>query len=188
MKKIYLFIFAIAIALFIGACNAKSPSKADLSVSCASLQPTDNDVKYALDFGKELFTDVNWTRSYTVKELQATVSWTHRTQAALADITLYMFCDDAGTDDVSWFYNADALKVMFESYDQATLTASCTRDKIMHFEIDAVEEGQDYKIKLWAEPLNKSRLLSVLLTFPAGETDLLTQYSNEFFPDFATCP
>lgn len=188
MKKIYPFIFAFALALLISACGSQSTEKSDLSVSCASLQPTENDVKYALEFGKELFTEVNWLRSYTVKELQATVSWTYRTMSSLADVTIYLFCDEAGTDDISWFYNEDALKVMFEGYDEAVLVASCSKDKLLLYEVDAVEEGQPYKIRLWAEPLNKSRLLSVLLTFPIEESDLLLKYGQEFFPDLSSCP
>ncbi len=188
MKKIYLIIFAIALAFFISACGSKSPDKSDLSVSCASLQPTENDVRFALDFGKELFTDVNWQRSYTVQELQATVSWTHRTSSALADVTVYMFCDEKGTDDISWFYNDAALQTMFQGYDEFTLAASCEKDKTLLYEVNAVEENQPYNIRLWAEPLNKSRLLSVLITFPVGESDLLEKYSQEFFPEFSSCP
>lgn len=188
MKKIYALIFAFAFALLISACGSQSVEKSDLSVSCASLQPTENDVKYGLEFGKELFTEVNWQRSYTVKELQSTISWTHRTMSALADVTVYMFCDEVGTDDVTWFYSEDALKIMFEGYDEATLVSSCGKDRLLLYEVDAVEEGQQYKIRLWAEPLNKSRLLSVLLTFPIEESDLLLKYGEEFFPDLPVCP
>ena len=187
MKKIYLFIFTIAIAFFIGACGAQSPDKADLSVSCTSLQPTQGDVQYALDFGKELFTDVNWQRSYTVQELQATVSWTHRSMSALADVTVYMFCDDNGTDDITGFYNEQSLQVMFQGYDQSRLAASCAKDKLLLYQLEALKDGQTYNIRLWAEPLNKSRMLSVVVTFPAAENALLQQYGQEFFPELPEC-
>ena len=188
MKKVFPFILIFAIALFIGACGAQSPDKGDLSVSCASLQPSQGDVQYALDFGKELFTDINWQRTYMVQELQATVSWTHRTISALADVTVYMFCDDTGTDDITWFYNDQSLQVMFQGYEESRLVASCGKDKLLLYELEALKDGQIYNIHLWAEPLNKSRLLSVVVTFPQQETALLDQYGQEFFPQLPSCP
>jgi hypothetical protein len=185
MKKIHVF---VVLVLLLSACGAKSVDKSDLSSSCESLQPTENDVQYALNYGKGLFTDANWIRSYTVKELQAGVSWTHRTMSALADVTVFMFCDETGTENISWFYSDEALQTMFEGYDEAKLVASCDKDSLLLYELETVKESQTYNIRLWAEPLNKSRLLSVLLTFPKEESALLDKYSQEFFPQLTSCP
>jgi hypothetical protein len=185
MKRIYVFVI---LSLLVSACGSQPIGKADLSSSCESLQPTESDVQFALNYGKDLFTNVNWIRSYTVKELQATVSWTHRTTSAIADISLFLFCDETGTENISWFYSDEALQVLFQDYDSATLTASCDKDGLLLYELEAIEENQTYDIRLWAEPLNKSRLLSVLLTFPKEENTLLNKYSQEFFPQLASCP
>lgn len=185
MKKIYVFVI---LALLLSACGAQPVDKSNLSAGCDSLQPTESDIQYALNFGKELFTDTNWMRSYTVKELQATVSWTHRTMSALADVTVFLFCDETGTENVSWFYSDEALQIMFQGYDEARLVTSCNKDDLLFYELKAVEENQEYNIRVWAEPLNKSRLLSVVITFPKEESALLKKYSQEFFPQLASCP
>jgi len=185
MKKIYIF---IALTLLLSACGTQSASKSDLSSSCESLQPTETDVQYALNYGKDLFTDVNWIRSYTVKELQATVSWTHRTAPAIADVTVFMFCDETGTENISHFYSDEALQTMFQGYDHTNLSASCDKNGLLLYELEAVKENQEYNIRLWAEPLNKSRMLSVLLTFSKDESTLLKKYSQDFFPQLASCP
>jgi hypothetical protein len=185
MKKIYVLII---LSLLLSACGAQSIDKSELSSSCESLQPTESDVQYALNYGKDLFTEVNWIRSYTVKELQATVSWTHRTTSAIADVTMFLFCDETGTEDISWFYSDEALQTLFQGYDETKLVTSCDKDGLLLYELETVEENQKYDIRLWAEPLNKSRLLSVLLTFPKEENALLKKYSQEFFPQLVSCP
>lgn len=184
MNKIYIFV----LALLLCACGAQPVDKSTLSSSCESLQPTESDVQYALNYGKGLFTETNWLRSYTVSELNATVSWSHRTLAALADVTVFMFCDEAGTENISWFYSDEALKIMFQGYDESKLVASCNKDELLLYELQAVKENQAYSIRLWAEPLNKSRLLSVLITFPKEESASLNKYSQEFFPQLTSCP
>jgi hypothetical protein len=185
MKKIYI---VVVLSLLLSACGAQSIDKSNLSSSCESLQPTDTDVQYALNYGKDLFTDVNWIRSYTVKELQTTVSWTHRTAPAIADVTVFLFCDETGTENISQFYSGEALQTMFLEYDQTKLVKSCNKDDLLLYELEAVKENQKYDIRLWAEPLNKSRLLSVLLTFSKDESTLLKKYSQDFFPQLVSCP
>ncbi len=185
MKKIYVFVILV---LLLSACGSQSADKSDLSSSCESPQPTESDVQYALNYGKGLFTNTNWIRSYTVKELEATVSWTHRTTSAIADITVFLFCDETGTENISWFYSDEALQIMFQGYDEARLVTSCNKEDLLLYELEAVEENQTYDIRLWAEPLNRSRLLSVLLTFPKEESTLLNKYSQEFFPQLTSCP
>ena len=185
MKRIYVLVI---LSLLLSACGPQSVSKSDLSSSCTSLQPTETDVQYALNFGKVLFTEVNWIRSYTVKELQATVSWTHRTTSAIADVTVFLFCDEMGTENISQFYSDEALQTMFLGYDQTNLSASCDKDGLLLYELEAVKESQAYNIRLWAEPLNKSRMLSVLLTFSKDDDTLLKKYSQDFFPQLVSCP
>ena len=184
MNKTYIFV----LALLLTACGAQSVDKSDLSSSCESLQPTESDVQYALNYGKDLFTNANWMRSYTVKELEAAVSWTHRTRPALADVTVFLFCDETGTENISWFYSDESLQIMFQDYDEARLVKSCNSGDLLLYELEAVEENQTYDIHLWAEPLNRSRLLSVLLTFPKEESDMLNKYGQEFFPQLVSCP
>ncbi len=53
-----------------------------------------SDIQFALHYGNQLFQETNWTRSYTVQELDAIISWTHRSLPAIADVSLLLFCND----------------------------------------------------------------------------------------------
>jgi len=77
---------------------------------------------------------------------------------------------------------------LFQRYDQTNLITSCDKDGLLLYELQAVKENKSYDIRLWAEPLNKSRLLSVILTFSKDESALLKKYSQDFFPQLVSCP
>lgn len=184
MKKlIYLLVL---IPLLIG-CGPSSPSTTAVGTTCETLQPTTADVQYVLNFGKDLFTNVVWSRSYTVQEQEAIVSWTHRSIASLADVSMLLFCDENGTADLELYYNNDTLKEKFANYDSINVVASCSDEDVILYELDAVEEGGAYTIHQWLEPLNTTRLLSVVVVFPKEETALLQKYSQSFFPALPAC-
>jgi hypothetical protein len=183
MKKlIYLLVL---IPLLIG-CGPTSASSA-VGSTCDTLQPTTADVQYVLNFGKDLFTNAVWSRSYTVQEQEAIVSWTHRSVASLADVSMLLFCEENGTADLELYFNNDTLKDKFANYDSVNVTASCSNEDVTLYELDTVEEGFAYTIHQWLQPMNESRLLSVVVVFPKEETALLEKYSQSFFPALPAC-
>ena len=183
MKKlVYLLVL---IPLLIG-CGPTAASAA-VGTSCDILQPSTADVQYVLNFGKDLFTNAVWSRSYTVQEQEAIVSWTHRSIASLADVSMLLFCGENSTADLELFYNNDSLKEKFSNYDSVDVAASCSNEDVVLYELDAVEEGAAYTIHQWLQPLNTTRLLSVVVVFPKEETALLEKYSQSFFPALPAC-
>lgn len=182
MKKIIYILLLIPLLL---GC-APSPS-AGIGSTCDSLQPTSGDVQYILDFGSKLFTEAVWTRSYTVREQEAIVSWTHRSVAALSDVSMQLFCNDNGTADLELYYNGDTLQEKFANYDSTSIVSSCKSGDVNLYELDAVEEGSSYTIRQWLQPLNKTRLLSVVIVFPKEEPVLLEKYSKGLFPKLPAC-
>jgi hypothetical protein len=141
-----------------------------------------------LNFGSELFTEAVWMRSYSVYEQEAIVSWTHRSVASLADISMQLFCSDNGTADLELYYNTETLTEKFSNYDSTNIFASCKNEELVLYEIDAVAEGVNYVIHQWLQPLNQTRLLSVVTVFPKEETVLIEKYSQTLFPTLPTCP
>jgi len=185
MKKlIHVFFFS----LFLASCaTSSSVPEAEVGSSCESFQPAVGDIQYALNFGRTLFTNEIWQRSYTVQELAVTVSWTHRGVAALSDVSVGMFCDANGTGDVELYYNNETIQANFVNYDSTSITTSCASGDITLYELDAIEEGVNYTIREWVQPLNQTRLLTVILVFSKGENALLEKYSQEFFPSLPKC-
>ena len=160
---------------------------ASVGTSCDSLQPTPGDVQYVLNFGRDLFTEAVWSRSYTVHEQEAIVSWTHRSVAALSDVSMQLFCNDNGTADIELYYNNDTLAEKFSNYDSTKITASCKSDDLILYDLDAVEENANYTIRQWFQTINKTRLLSVVVVFPKEENILLEKYSETLFPSLPAC-
>jgi len=182
MKKTILFL--LLIPLLIGC--APSPA-ASIGTGCDSLQPTQGDIQYSLNFGDSLFTDAVWSRSYTVREQEAIVSWTHRSVAALSDVSLQLFCDDNGTADLELYYNNDTVKQKFSNYDSVNIINSCKNTNTVLYEVDAVEQGVNYTIHQWFQAINKTRLLAVVIVFPKEESVLVQRYSQGLFPTLSAC-
>ena len=181
-KMIYLLVL---IPLLIGC----GPTSANTTVgtTCDSLQPATADVQYVLNFGKDLFTNEVWSRSYTVQEQEAIVFWTHRSIASLSEVTMLLFCGESTTADLELYYNNDTLKEKFGNYDAVDVAASCRNEEVILYELDAMEEGAAYTIHQWLQPINETRLLSVAVVFPKEETALLEKYSQSFFPALSAC-
>ncbi len=182
MKKIIYIL--VLIPLLVGCAPAVSAS---IGSTCDSLQPTSGDVQYTLNFGGTLFTEAVWSRSYTVREQEAIVSWTHRSVAALSDVSMQLFCNDNGTADLELYYNSDTLQEKFSNYDSTSIVSSCKSEDVILYELDAVEEDVNYTIRQWFQPLNKTRLLSVVIVFPKEEPVLLEKYSKGLFPNLPAC-
>jgi hypothetical protein len=181
-KMIYLLVL---IPLLIG-CGPASSSTV-VGTTCDSLQPTTADVQYVLNFGKDLLTNEVWSRSYTVQEQEAIVFWRHRSIASLSEISMLLFCDGNGTADLELYFNKDTLQEKFFDYDAVEVVASCRNEDVILYRLDAVEEGVAYTIHQWLQPMNTTRLLSVVVVFPKEETALLEKYSQSFFPNLPAC-
>jgi hypothetical protein len=183
MNKFYV----LAFVLFLSACSAQ-PSASQPGSGCDSFQPAQADIEYVLNFGKELFSETDWQRSYTVEEFKAYVSWTHRSVSAISDVSILLFCDEGGTQDIGWYFNDDSVQTMFTEYDQSLLVKSCAKDDFLLYEFEAIEENIKYDIRFWAQTLNKSRVLTMMLVFPRDESNMLEQYGQQFFPELSSCP
>lgn len=183
MKKMICLL--VLIPLLIG-CGPTS-SNAVVGISCDTLQPATADVQYVLNFGKDLLTNEVWSRSYTVQEQEAIVSWTHRSIASLSEVSMLLFCGESTTANLELYYNNDTLKEKFGNYDAVDVTASCRSEDLILYILDAMSEGTAYTIHQWLQPMNETRLLSVALVFPKEETALLEKYSQSFFPTLPAC-
>jgi hypothetical protein len=185
MKK---FILVFLFSTFLVSCGTPSSvPEAEVGTSCESLQPAVGDIQYALNFGRVLFTNEVWQRSYTVQELEVTVVWNHRGVLALSQISVELLCDGNGTTNMELYYNNETIQADFINYDSAAITSSCANGDLTLYELDALEEGVNYKIRKWVQPLNETRVSTVELVFSKEDNALLEKYSQEFFPSLPKC-
>ena len=45
----------------------------------------------------------------------------------------------------------------------------------------------DYRVRYWIEPVNPTRIVTLLLAFPANDTSSMGRYANLLFPDIPSC-
>ena len=69
----------------------------------------------------------------------------------------------------------------------ANIVASCQKDNVILYELDATADDENYTIREWIQTLSKTRLLTAVIVFPKNEPALLEKYSTGLFPTLS-CP
>ena len=200
MKKI---LIAVVIIILISACgtpgtatpsnelpppDANNPSSEQATPACISSEPTDADIDRALTYTKEMFNGPEWERSYTVGGGRVSVTWVNTTDAAIAYSEALIFPCSYEEPDLNNFFNVDNWSVIFGNYESYQLIAECRTDNGLRlYQFSAVEEGYDYSINYWVENDTETRVMVVMIVFPAESTVVMDEYSNNLFPKLTSC-
>ncbi len=200
MKKI---LIAVVIIILISACgtpgtatpsnelpppDANNPSSEQATPACISSEPTDADIDRALTYTKEMFNGPEWERSYTVGGGRVSVTWVNTIDAAIAYSEALIFPCSYEEPDLNNFFNVDNWSVIFGNYESYQLVAECRTDNGLRlYQFSAVEEGYDYSINYWVENDTETRVMVVMIVFPAESTVVMDEYSNNLFPKLTSC-
>lgn len=200
MKKI---LIAVVIIILISACgtpgtatpsnelpppDANNPSSEQTTPACISSEPTDADIDRALTYTKEMFNGPEWERSYTVGGGRVSVTWVNTIDAAIAYSEALIFPCSYEEPDLNNFFNVDNWGVIFGNYESYQLIAECRTDNGLRlYQFSAVEEGYDYSINYWVENDTETRVMVVMIVFPAESTVVMDEYSNNLFPKLTSC-
>lgn len=196
-------LFAIVIVLLVSACGAKAtatpanelpPSDANnptieqATPACISLEPTDADIDRALTYTKDLFSGPEWERSYTVGGGRVSVAWSNATDAAIAYAEALIFPCSYEEPDINNFFSDENWSVIFGNYESYQPVAECrTNDGLRLYQFIAVEAGFNYAINYWVENDTETRVMDMMIVFPAESTELMDEYSNSLFPELTSC-
>jgi len=200
MKKI---LIAVVIIILISACgtpgtatpsnelpppDANNLSSEQATPACISSEPTDADIDRALTYTKEMFNGPEWERSYTVGGGRVSVTWVNTIDAAIAYSEALIFPCSYEEPDLNNFFNVDNWSVIFGNYESYQLVAECRTDNGLRlYQFSAVEEGYDYSINYWVENDTETRVMVVMIVFPAESTVVMDEYSNNLFPKLTSC-
>jgi len=194
MKKSLL---AFVIVLLVSACGV--PTEEPLSIvtvppavlvtpACISSEPTDADIDRALSYTGELFSDVNWERSYTVGGGRVSVAWSNSTDAAIAYLEALIFPCSYEEPDLNIFFSEENWNIVFANYESYQPVAECrTEDGLRLYQFSAVEEDFEYDIKYWVKNDTETRVLGMMIVFPADSDTLMDEYSSDLFPELTSC-
>lgn len=200
MKKYFL---AFIIVLLVSACGpsklstptstpqltvATEPPVAIATPACISFEPTDADVDRALTYTKDIFSGAEWERSYTVQSGRVSVSWADSVDTAIAYLEALIFPCSYEEPDLNAYFNTENWQVIFSNYESYQPVAECRTDNGLRlYQFSAVDSGSTYDINFWAQNDTDTRVISMMLVFPAESDALMDDYSNVLFPELTSC-
>ncbi len=200
MKK---FLLAFVIVLLVSACGTPSaavptnelPPTVDAGSDvvqatpvCISQEPTDADIDRALTYTEELFSGVEWERTYTVGGGRVSVTWSNGADAAIAYLEALIFPCTYEEPDLNNFFGAENWQVIFANYESYQSVAECRTDNGLRlYQFSAVDSGFEYDIKYWVENDTETRVIGMMIVFPADADVLMDEYSNKLFPELTSC-
>jgi len=194
MKKSSL---VLVIAFLISACGATAteppsiatvPPEALATPVCISPEPTDADIDRALTYTEDLFSGTDWERTYTVGGGRVSVTWSNGVEAAIAYLEAMIFPCTYEEPDLNNFFNAENWQVIFANYESYQSVAECKTDTGLRlYQFSAVDSGFTYNIKYWVENDTETRIIGMMIVFPAESTALMDEYSNNLFPELTSC-
>ncbi len=153
--------------------------------------PTEQDVRYALEFTGNTFDPEVWDRSYTVASMRVDVSWISKEKRRVAFLeNLIYSCGFIPTD---WDYvlaDRTFREVLFSGYQNLNRIASCTQNEtnLRLVEFTAQHSQRNYWIRFWAILNGSTRLLTMFIAFPEESKIDFDRYSSLLFPALYSCP
>lgn len=195
MKKSF---FAFVIVFLISACGPRAtetppsiatvPPAALATPACISSEPTDTDIDRALTYTSGLFSAPKWERTYTVGGGRVSVTWSDSADTAVAYLEALIFPCSYEEPDLNNFFNLDNWQIIFANYESYQAVAECRTDNGLRlYQFSAVDSGFTYNINYWAKNDTDTRVIGMMIVFPAESSALMDEYSNSLFPELTSC-
>ncbi|MFN8384371.1 MAG: hypothetical protein U0V02_20705 [Anaerolineales bacterium] len=195
MKKLF---FAFIIVFLISACGPRAtetppsiatvPPAALATPACISSEPTDKDIDRALTYTEGLFSAPKWERTYTVGGGRVSVTWSDSADTAVAYLEALIFPCSYEEPDLNNFFNLDNWQIIFANYESYQAVAECRTDNGLRlYQFSAVDSGFTYNINYWAKNDTDTRVIGMMIVFPAESSALMDEYSNSLFPELTSC-
>jgi hypothetical protein len=166
---------------------ANQPPKPDCNKSA---DPTDQDVKFALDYTGKIFQSKDWKRIYTVGNQRVAITWNHATLDALAYMEYLVWdCGYTQTDLDSYFSTSSFKDGFFKSYDNPVESKHCSGDNgLTLYEYSAGYQGEPYSILYWSKLESSTRITTLMLSFPTKDKAVEDMLASQLFPKLVKCP
>lgn len=157
------------------------------SDECGPIEPTEEDVRFLLTIGQDLFSKPEWVKSYTVEPYKVSLTRQNNAQSAIAYGEYLIYTCGYGQANLDEYFSDANFAIVFANYDSYTQTNFCEEGSLALYEYDLVFEGAPYLSRYWVKQQSDTRLLVLMLVFPENNRALLDSYATRLFPDLSSC-
>lgn len=183
--------FFLALALIFSALCGCTPQAnvtyAGPTDECGPIEPAEEDIRFALSIGEDLFNKPEWVKSYTVEPYKVSLTRRNDTQSAIAYAEYLMYNCGYGQAELDEYFSEAGFAIIFGNYESHARTNFCEEGSLALYQYDLVDEGTSYAARYWAKQQSDTRLLVVMLVFPRENPSLMDTYATRLFPDLAAC-
>jgi hypothetical protein len=175
----------------LSACALADSSNQKPKANCdKAADPTDKDVKKALDYTGDIFQNGEWKRVYTVGDQRVSITWDHKTLSALAYLEYLVWDCGYTQDDLgSYFSQSNFKNVFFSAYQSPVELNRCNGENgLTLYEYTATYQGEAYSIRYWSWLESPTRILTLMMSFPTTDKAVEDRLANQLFPKLVACP
>jgi len=159
-----------------------------LTPVCISPKPTQKDIDRALAYTDDVFNAPEWEQSYTLSESNVAVTWQNVAQGAVVYLEALIFPCSYEEPDLNKYYSDENWKAIFANYESYEAIAECKSNVGLRlYQFKTENQGFEYKINYWVQNDTATRVISLMIVFPAESQVLLDDYSIRVFPDLPNC-
>lgn len=154
---------------------------------CGPIEPAEEDVRFLLTIGGELFNKPEWVKSYIVEPYKVSVTRRNDAESAIMYGEYLMYNCGYGQADLDEYFSDASFAIVFANYDSYAQTNFCEEGDLALYEYDLVFEGAPYLARYWVKQQSDSRLLVLMLVFPRDSRPLLNSYATQLFANLSSC-
>lgn len=154
---------------------------------CGPIEPSEEDVRFLLTIGRELFSQPEWVKSYTVEPYKVSVTRRNDAESAIMYGEYLMYNCGYGQADLDEYFSDAGFAIVFANYDSYTQTNFCEEGDLALYEYDLVFEGAPYLARYWVKQQSDTRLLVLMLVFPSNSRAALNSYATQLFAGLSSC-
>ena len=155
------------------------------SLRPSSAKPTDHTpITYAPGiFGRDV-----WTESFSSSPDRVTKTWLSSDLSAVAPLEYLVYdCGYTQSDLQTYFSDASFRTTIFQNYQDVQKTAECSQTSLKLYEFTSTYDKDRYVMFYWLQPESNTRILDLMLAFPADKQADLQRYAQQIFPQLSTC-
>jgi hypothetical protein len=167
--------------------SSKASATTGPTDQCGPIEPSDQEVKYALSFESGLFTSNDWVKSYTVEPHKISITRNNDTESAIAYTEYLIFNCGYSQQDLNSYFNTDNFNVVFGGYESHTLSKFCEMKKLSLYQYDLILKGMPYSARYWVKQDDSKHIFVMMLVLPKTSPDKLDRYSKQIFPQYSSC-
>jgi hypothetical protein len=182
----------VSLALFLAlssACSLGGATYTGPTDECGPVEPSPQDVRFALEFGQTPFNQPDWVKSYTVEPYRVTLTRQNNREGAVTYLEYLMYNCGYGQLELNEYFSDEGFAIVFANYESYALYNFCESEdqNLALYEFELEDAGEVYAARYWVQQVSETRLLVYQLVFPSNQMFVMNGYAEQIFPDLVAC-